>query len=59
MGLIETLEKLTETAKNLLDICCEQAKVIEQNDLISADQTIDRQRELESFRKILSKAIGG
>ena len=55
--LIETLEKLTETAKELLDICEEQAKIIEMHDLVSVDQAIDRRGELESFKQIL--AIGG
>jgi hypothetical protein len=57
MDLIETLEKLTETAKNLLDICEEQAKIIEMHDLVSVDQAMDRRGELESFKEILNKAI--
>lgn len=55
--MIETLDKLTETAKNLLDICEEQAKIIEMHDLVSVDQAMDRRGELESFREILNKAI--
>ena len=58
-NLIETLDKLTGVAKELLDICREQAKVIEQNDLISVEMAMDRRGELESFRQILNKAIGG
>jgi len=57
MDLIETLEKLTETAKNLLDICEEQAKIIEMHDLVSVDQAMDRRGELESFKQILNRAI--
>jgi len=57
--LIETLDKLTGVAKELLDICEEQAKIIEMHDLVSVDQAIDRRGELESFRQILNKAIGG
>lgn len=57
MDLIETLEKLTGTAKNLLDICEEQAKIIEMHDLVSVDQAMDRRGELESFKEILNKAI--
>lgn len=53
MDLIETLEKLTGVAKELLDICEEQAKVIEQNDLISVEMAMDRRGELESFKKAL------
>lgn len=60
MDLIETLEKLTGVAKELLDICREQAKVIEQNDLISVEMAMDRRGELESFEKALEgvKKIG-
>lgn len=50
MDLIETLEKLTETAKNLLDICEEQAEIIEMHDLVSVDQAMDRRGELEKIR---------
>ena len=57
--LIETLEKLTETAKELLDICNQQAKIIEQNDLVCADDALSRRGELESFRQILEKSIRG
>ena len=57
MDAIELIDKLTETAKALLDICCEQAKIIEMNDLVSADDVLQRRGELESFRDILSKAI--
>ena len=55
MDLIETLEKLTGVTKELLDICCEQAKVIEQNDLISVEMAMDRRGELESFEKALEE----
>ena len=57
MDLIEALDKLTEIVKNLLDICEEQAKVIEMHDLVSVDQAMDRRGEIESFRDILNKAI--
>jgi hypothetical protein len=50
MDLIETLEKLTNTAKELLDLCKEQAKVIEMHDLVSVDQAMDRRGELEKIR---------
>jgi len=55
--LIETLDALTEIAKKLLEICSEQAKMIEQHDLVSTDDALSRRGELESFRDILSKAI--
>lgn len=49
--LIETLEKLTETAKELLDICREQAKIIEMHDLVSVDDALRRRGELEKIRR--------
>ena len=55
MDVIELIDKLTETAKSLLDICCEQARIIEMHDLISADDVLRRRGELESFRQILKK----
>ena len=55
--LIEALDKLTGVAKELLDICEEQAKIIEMHDLVSVDQAMDRRGELESFKEILNKAI--
>lgn len=57
MNLIEALDKLTGVAKELLDICEEQAKIIEMHDLISVDQAMDRRGELESFKEILNKVI--
>lgn len=53
MDLIKTLDRLTDTTKELLDICREQAEVIEQNDLISVEMAMDRRGELESFKKAL------
>ena len=50
MDLIEVLNKLTEISKELLDICEEQAKVIEMHDLVSVDQAMDRRGELEKIR---------
>ena len=50
MDLIETLDRLTEISKELLDICEEQAKVIEMHDLVSVDQAMDRRGELEKIR---------
>ena len=38
MDLIETLDKLTGVAKELLDICCEQAKIIEMHDLVNYEK---------------------
>ena len=55
--LIETLDALTEMAKRLLEICSEQAKIIEQHDLVSVDDAMDRRGELENFRDILNKTI--
>ena len=49
--LIETLEKLTETAKELLSICEEQAKIIEMHDLVSVDDALRRRGELEKIRR--------
>ena len=57
MDLIETLDALTEMEKRLLEICSEQAKVIEQHDLVSVDDAMDRRGEIESFRDILNKTI--
>jgi hypothetical protein len=57
LDVIELIDKLTETSKALLDICCEQAKIIEMNDLVSVDDVLRRRGELESFRDILNKAI--
>ena len=57
MDVIELIDKLTETSKALLDICCEQAKIIEMHELISADDVLRRRGELESFRDILNKTI--
>ena len=56
--LIETLEKLTETAKELLSICEEQAKIIEMHDLVSADDALQRRGELEKCGNIIRKAAG-
>ena len=55
--LIETLDALTDMAKKLLEICSEQAKIIEQHDLVSVDDAMDRRGELENFRDILNKTI--
>lgn len=49
MDLVETLEKLTEISKELLDICCEQAKIIEQHDLISVDDALQARGRLEQL----------
>lgn len=56
--LIETLEKLTETAKELLSICEEQAKIIEMHDLVSAEDALSRRGELEKCGNIIRKAAG-
>jgi len=48
--LIEVLDRLTEVSKELLDICREQAKIIEQHDLISADDTLQARGRLEKIR---------
>jgi hypothetical protein len=50
LDLIETLDRLTNTAKELLDICREQAEIIEMHDLVSVDQAMDRRGELEKIR---------
>lgn len=56
--LIETLEKLTETAKELLSICEEQAKIIEMHDLVSTEDALSRRGELEKCGNIIRKAAG-
>ena len=47
MDLIETLEKLTDTAKELLSICEEQAKIIEMAGLEC------RREKTEEFEKVI------
>ena len=49
MDLIEALDRLTNTAKELLDICREQAKIIEQHDLISVDDALQARGRLEQL----------
>ena len=49
LDLIETLDRLTNTAKELLDICREQAKIIEQHDLISVDDALQTRGRLEQL----------
>lgn len=49
--LIETLDRLTNTAKELLDICEEQAKVIEMAGLKC------RREEIEEFEKMLKGEV--
>jgi len=49
MDLIETLEKITGVAKELLDICCEQAEIIEMHDLISVDDALQTRGRLEQL----------
>lgn len=51
MDLIEALEKLTDIAKGLLDICNEQAKVIEMAGLRC------RRKEIEEFEKMLKGEV--
>ena len=48
-NLIETLDKLTGVAKELLDICREQAEIIEQHDLISVDDALQTRGRLEQL----------
>lgn len=50
MDLIEVLDRLTEVSKELLDICREQAEIIEQHDLISADDALQARGRLEQIR---------
>ena len=50
MDLIETLDRLTNTAKELLDICREQAKIIEQHDLVNVDDALQARGRLEQIR---------
>lgn len=50
MDLIEVLDRLTEVSKELLDICRERAKIIEQHDLISADDALQARGRLEQIR---------
>jgi len=49
MPLIELLDRLTDIAKELLDICREQAKIIEQHDLISVDDALQTRGRLEQL----------
>lgn len=49
MDMIETLDRLTNTAKELFDICREQAKIIEQHDLISVDDALQTRGRLEQL----------
>lgn len=49
MDMIETLDKLTDTTKELLDICREQAEIIEQHDLISVDDALQTRGRLEQL----------
>lgn len=49
LDLIETLDRLTNTAKELLDICREQTKIIEQHDLISVDDALQTRGRLEQL----------
>lgn len=59
MGLIETLDNLTGIAQRLLDICCEQAKIIEEHGIVSREYSEKNREEMESFKEILKKAAGG
>lgn len=49
MDMIETLDKLTDTTKELLDICREQAEIIEMHDLISVDDALQTRGRLEQL----------
>lgn len=49
MDMIETLDKLTNTAKELLDICREQAEIIEMHDLIPVDDALQARGRLEQL----------
>lgn len=49
MDLIKTLDRLTDTTKELLDICCEQAEIIEMHDLISVDDALQTRGRLEQL----------
>lgn len=57
--LIETLDSLTGIAKRLLDICCEQAQIIEEHGIVSREYSEKNRGEMESFKEILKKAAGG
>lgn len=54
MDLIETLDILTDTAKQLLELCCEQAKIIEQNDAVSVDKALETRGLIEKCKRDIS-----
>lgn len=51
MDIVETLENILNVSKQLLDICGEQAKIIEMHDLVSVDDALRRRGELEKIRR--------
>jgi len=55
MDLVETLEKLTETTKELLDLCKEQAEIIEALDLVSVDDALETRGLLTKSEQVLGK----
>lgn len=50
MDVIELIDKLTETSKALLDLCKEQAKIIEMHELLSAGDTHELRDEIEKLK---------
>ena len=59
MDLIEIIDELVSVSKRLLDICCEQAKIIEEHGIVSREYSEKNRGEMESFKEILKKAAGG
>ena len=55
MDLVETLEKLTEISKELLDLCKEQAEIIEALGLVSVDSALETRGLLIKSEQTLYK----
>ena len=55
MDMIETLDKLTGVAKELLDLCKEQAEIIEVLDLVSVDDALEARGLLTKSEQVLGK----
>lgn len=58
MDLIETLDRLTNTAKELLDLCKEQAEIIEALDLVSVDDALETRGRLEKCERDIIRCEG-
>lgn len=56
--LIEVLDRLTNTAKELLDLCKEQAEIIEALDLVSVDDALEARGRLEKCERDIIRYEG-